>query len=357
MSKLITKTLRLPDGRRKYFRGKTEAEVDKKIAEMKAELLLGVDVCNEITVEKYVDVWLRNVKLPGVSDRTAVRTRSLLDNHLVKQFGAVKVRDIRATHIHSLMAGMTSLSKGTQSAVISLLRAVFNSAVDDNIILRSPVPLTLKPNSDKVKDKVALTPEQEIELLAATEGTPLHVFVFIALESGLRPGEVRGLMWDDLLFDRRLIHVHRHVVDGGGRPVLSEGTKTASGVRLTPMSDRLAEFLLDLRSKSSSVYVCPDEDGCLWAQRSFSSAWERVSKQLSFHVHAHMLRHTFVTKLVRAGVDMEQISAVVGHKDSTVTRTVYAHYNEELRKSGAADAVRAELNRRRCTSVALSNEG
>lgn len=344
MQKYLTKAIRLPNGKRKYVRGKTQAELDEKVRKLQAELALGIDVSDTSTFKEYADIWLRQVKEPNVSPNTLSALTGFLKNHIYPVLGARAIRDIRATHIREVMLQCRSLSRPVQGKILSLMRAVFNAAVDDGLILRSPVPLTMKPTGAPPVAKEALTPEQEQEMLAAAEGLAIYPVLFLLMKTGLRRGEATGLMWSDVDLAAGVIHVRRHVVtDQSGKPELKEGAKTAAGVRDVPIPPSLAAFLTERRKSTSSVYVFPTENNTIYSAAALSIIWRSLQKRLPFHVTPHALRHTYATKLFEAGLDIKEVQRILGHSNPKITMQIYTHYRESLRWDSTAEKVKEAI--------------
>ena len=338
--KYLTATLRLPNGKRKYVRGKTKEELEKKLETLKRELNLGIDISDETTFREYADHWFRTTRSIGLKPQSTVRLERLMENYLYPIIGQMKLRDIKPAHIRTIMSSASGLGRKSQSDLLSLMKAVFALAVDDNIILRTPVSSTVKARGKNTEEAEPLTPEQEKALLTAAEGRRVYPAVFIILHTGLRFGELTGLMWSDIDYEGRVIHVRRHVVYvAGSKPFLEEGAKTDAGVRDIPMPDVLASYLKNLQRTTSSIFVFPNRKGQLYSHSAFSCLWSSLDKHAGFHTHPHQLRHTYATKLFEQGLDIKQIQYVMGHADPSITLRIYTHYREESRRAKTIEQV------------------
>jgi integrase len=341
--KYYTKVLTLADGKRKYVRGKTKKELEEKIAVLKKELDLGINICNTTTFRPYAEQWYKTVKEKDVKPNTARASRARYEKYVYPYIGAMKLRDIRGVHIREVMYQCRALGRGSQSQILGFMRSVFNAAVDDGIVVRSPVPVTLKAGGEDTKEAEWLTDEQEAKLLKAAEGNPVYPFVFLILQTGLRAGEATALMWSDVDFKAGVINVRRHVVpDEHGRPVITEGAKTDAGVRSVPMSSALMAWL-KARPKTS-LYVIPNQQGQIYSTSYLWQMWRALDKRAGFRTHPHQLRHTFATKLFESGrLDIRQIQTVMGHANPDVTLKVYTHYRAAMRERDTIEQVRAAL--------------
>lgn len=341
--KYETAAIRTPDGKRKYVRAKTKEELEEKVQAMKAEMRYGVDVGDTTKVEELGRTWVQVVKAPRVTANTLMNTERVLKNHIYPVIGKLAVRDVRAVHIYSVMAGVAGKSRGTQSIVLQNLRSLFAFALDNNMILRSPVPTKMDLAGAPAEEVEALTPEQEQQLLSAAKGTRMYIPAFIILRTGLRRSELSGLMWSDVDLDARVLHVRRHVVSSqkDGKPDLVQGSKTKAGVRTVPMPDDLVSFLRELKKESSGLYVFTNSLGGIYSHSALTHAWGTLSNKLPFRPRLHQLRHTYITHLFEAGLDIKQIQYLAGHADAETTLRTYTHYRREAREQETFDKVRA----------------
>lgn len=339
-----TATVRLPDGSRKYIRAKTKKELEEKVLAIKLELNLGIDISNTTTVEQLGEMWLRLVKEPKVSENTLARLESQLRVHVYPVIGRMKVRDVKAANIYQVMTAVKDKSNGFQVQIIQTLRSLFNMAVDNDLVMKSPVPTTLTAGGEKTSEVEALTQEQEKEMLEVAEGKHIYMLVYTILNTGLRRGEFLGLMWNDIDFETGVIHVRRHVVTHqNGMTEIVAGAKTEAGERDVPMPAALAAYLKTERAKARSVYLFTTGAGKVYSTGALSTIWYNYTKQLSFPVHIHQLRHTYITKLFEAGLDVKEIQYVAGHANPSITLNTYTHYRKEQRQAETMEKIRAAL--------------
>jgi len=127
----------------------------------------------------------------------------------------------------------------------------------------------------------------------------------------MRKSEIYGLLWDCVDIASRTIHVLN--------------TKTEAGERRIPMNESVYSLFLDLEKKRTSVFVFPSSrktgDRLRDQKKGFAKA-VRLAKIP--HIRFHDLRHTFATRLVRAGVDLVTVQYLLGHSKITTTSR-YAH--------------------------------
>ena len=251
-------------------------------------------------------------------------------------------------------------SKSLNDKVIQILRGVFNAAVDNNLIAKSPVPTKIKSKGGRTKEKTALTADQSKRLLDAVSSTRAYLFCLIALQTGMRRGEICGLMRQDVDLGKQIIHVRHNAVFTSSQTVVSEALKTSAAIPIPPT---LLDTLKGLKSSGGSPFVLHMDNGKPLSQSSFSNLWDMVRRKtvddpmelgtkatnskmvrnLDFHVTPHLLRHTYITRLFESGLDIKEIQYLAGHTTVDMTLRVYTHYQHETRQQDTANKVCAAL--------------
>jgi integrase len=203
---------------------------------------------------------------------------------------------------------------------LAVIRQVFNYARDHELFTGQIIVNKVKiPRADNRRIRF-LTHDESEELLAelAERSPDLHDMALLALHCGPRAGEIFGLTWQDIDFERGLVTL-RHTKNGH--------------VRHVPMTDRVREMLKNrelVRDQDNSL-VFPSRNGD--KIKKISHAFERTVKDLGWNkglddsrqkVVFHSLRHTCASWLVMAGVPLYTVKEYLGHKQISQTER-YAH--------------------------------
>ena len=340
----LTKAVQLPDGTRKYFRAKTQEELDEKV--LKAQILInaGVDICSEETFAQFSQMWFDLYKKPYLRKNSLNAIKYVLNSHILPYIGGYRLRDITPMQIQAIMAGLSGKSNSLQSKVLAAMRNIFRVAQENGLIARSPVSSTLKPKGKSTKEKEILTVEESLLLLSKVKNARARTFLLTALHTGMRRGEILGLQWKDIDFKEKVIHVRHNAVVSEGETTVSEERKTDAARRNLPLSEELETWLVQRKKTAHSQYVIAMENHKPLTKSAYRSMWRLIARELpETHVTAHILRHTYITRLFEAGLDVKEIQYLAGHSTMDMTLKVYTHYDRRSREAQTAEKVRDAL--------------
>lgn len=366
MSKLYTKTITTPTGKRKYIRAATKEELERKYQQAKLEIGAGVDITDATTFGEFAQLWFNTYKRPNLRENSKEDCLYILNNHILPPLSAMRMRDIKPVHIRGVMSNLAGYSRSVQGKAVQILRSIFNAAVENHLIMRSPVSSALKAGGETAKEKVPLTPEQSQRLLDATAGTRAYPAVALMLGAGLRKEEAVGLMWEDIDLKNGYIHVRHAKPFHHGKGEVTDQLKSKAAYRTIPIPAWLLQILRGEHSKTNSLFVLAMRNGESLTESSFGRLWgiikarttddpEKIGTPVSarhpnviytldFHVHPHLLRHTCITRWLEAGFDLKEVQYLAGHSTPDMTLRVYAHYDQRVRLENTASKIRASTN-------------
>lgn len=317
---------------------------------------------NNPTVREYCEKWLK-MKSATVRPNTLEGYRKAMERHIIAPIGDRYIDEITADDLKMLMVPVSKMSKGLYGTVNMLLKCVFYSAVESDVIKDNPAAC-INPRGGKAKkEKVALTDKQIGTLLDTIKDLPPYLFVMLGLYAGLRREESLGLQWDCVHIDEDIpyISVRRAWRSVKNRPEVTTLLKTPAAKRDIPIPQLLADCLKAEKEKSSSDYVISDSNGEPLSDSQFCRLWHYITVRrvkerkiyryingekihhtispklgercrtdksiyytLDFNVTPHLLRHTYITNLIHEGVDPKTVQYLAGHENSKVTMDIYA---------------------------------
>lgn len=337
--------LTTPTGERLYLSARSQKELDQKLCQARMELSAGVNPADAPTFHEYALLWLKTYKSPPKLRQSSYEiVRHNLEAHVDSFFGHMKLRDITPMHVQAWLNTIAGYSNSLQSKCTQIVKSIFRTAVDNGLIIKSPVTSDVKPGGAKAREEEPLTNEQAKDLLDAVRDTRAYTLCLIALSTGMRRGEILGLMWEDIDWRNNVIHVTHNKsfpASASDAPV-TELLKTDAARRDLPMSKALKAHLASEKLASASPYVLSMSDGRSLTRSSFRKTWRivsRASERLGFSCHPHLLRHTFITMMFETGLDLKQVQYLAGHSTPDMTLRVYTHYRRRSREAETADKV------------------
>ena len=226
-------------------------------------------------------------------------------------FGDVALNEISPIHIEKLKSRKLKegVTRTTVNHYLKTLKRMFNIAIAWGYTDKNPVKgIKFYSEKDAQRDRV-LTREEEDRLLGVASER-LRPILIVALNTGMRKGEILRLKWQDIDLENRIILVKQ---TKSGKP------------RTLPINSRLLDELMWLKKrnrKSQCLFTNSKTGGPLKTiRRSFDAAC-RDAKLQNFRFHD--LRRTFGSRLALAGVDLNRIKELLGHA-SLKTTEIYLH--------------------------------
>lgn len=357
-----------PTGDRVYLRAKTKEELEEKVLQAKIELRAGVNISQDVLFADYARTWLKAYKEGKIRPSSYAILEANLNAHVIPYFSDMKLKDIKPLHIQLFIGSLSEYSKSLQAKCLRLVKNILQSAADNGLIVKTPTKKEDRITAQSAEEEEPLTDEQARALLRAVEGTRAYDFCLIALSTGMRRGEILGLMWEDIDFEKAVItvtHNKSFPMNATDAPV-TELLKTEAAHRVLPMSRVLTEYLTKLHAESTSPYVLSMANGKSLSKSSFRSLWRIVERRtagkgsvprelgksygtmdvtLDFDVHPHQLRHTYITQLFESGnLDIKQVQYLAGHATPDMTLRIYTHYRRKQRAGETHEKVRTALN-------------
>ena len=340
-----------PDGLRRTTGEtyRTKADATRVLALIEAEIVRGAWVDPALSRQPfavYAERWLK--ERPGLAPRTHELYRALLRLHILPVLGSRDIRDITPAVIRGWRQGLIDggLGQSTTSKAYRLVRSIFATAVDDEVIVRNPCRIK-GASVDRTPERPVLALDEVFRLAGVIEHR-YRAMVLLAVFGSLRYGELLGLTRGDLDLAGARLHVRRAVAEVNGSLVV-KAPKTAAGTRTVALPRWVSDELVDHLQR----YAEPGEDGRLFVgpkgsspRRShFSQLWTRARAEadISEAVHFHDLRHTGNQLAAATGASTRELMGRMGHS-SMRAALIYQHRTAD-RDRVIADALNLLVER------------
>lgn len=262
---------------------------------------------------------------------------SIYEKQIKPYFAKYNINEIKPIQLEEWQNKL--LDKYSLHTVIryrSILNLILNKAFENDIIKFNPLSKIKYPTSINKKFKklddlenteiYPFNKDEIIKILNNSTGN-LHYFIFIMLCTGMRPGEIISLTWNDIDFEKKRIAVDKTTVKGKIGNV-----KTQSSVRYV-------DIIPVLEDKLKSLYELNISDKFLFISNYKKPFYSHIIiarrfKELLVKLNLkdrnlYNLRHTFASSMITAGHNILWISQMLGHKDISITMKVYARFIKE----------------------------
>ena len=324
-----------------YIYGKTFTEVRLSLYSLKVQYYTQQEIHGNacIPLVEWGQAWLLAIH-KEVKPSTNSSYRYKLEKYVFPYIGEVFLNEITLETGKQLIQWWQEkgLQPTTMQVILRITNKCLNYAKKEQKIKENPF-LELKLPKVKAKPIRALTKKEQTKLEKAALKEKKHrgLPTYLALNTGLRIGEISALRWSDIDFERNLIHVvHTYqriplsLKDKKTQLMLGP-TKSDSGIRSIPMTKALAKELLKLCKKSKSSFVFSTKNDPM-EPRLLTYHFHRIRKKCGLEeIHFHQLRHSFATRCLEVQSDILSVSAMLGHASTKLTLDTYADSMMEQR--------------------------
>lgn len=328
-------------GRKVWRYGKTRQEVASKLALLK-ELYGKAPKAHEadVSFKEYALSWLA-FQRPFVRARTHWIYEGELKNHLIPHLGKMKLSAIGQQHIRAMQhAVLQGAGPVAAKHARGRARTILQQAFEDGLLPRNPAQV-VKPVKTPPRE-IDVWGEAEVDtFLEVSEPHPFYPMFYLALMTGVRPGELLALEWCDIAEDE--LTGKQTITRPSGGQVLGP-PKSRAGYRQVPLPHDARELLLTRARKLAERHyrrkikaehlVFPSSKGTLMTTRNVQGRiWEPLLVQAKLpRVRPYVTRHTYASIQINAGVDVVQLARWMGHSDPAFTLRIYSHYFERREK-------------------------
>lgn len=321
--------LRVGDRRIAVY-GKTRAEARRKLDEAKRQSAILGAAPEPKTLGHVLDTWLASED-GRLSASTLAAYRHWSKTIRVEIGDRTPIDRITPPRVEMLLASYRGRPRGALYVYQTLHRA-FAHTVRWGWLAANPVDRVNRPRY-KVEERAVWAPEQARRFLDSAGRW--RTLWLVAMASGCRPGELRGLLWGDVDFEAGTITVRRSVTCVNGYDVHTEGKTKRSRRTITLEPEAMAALrdwkrqqakeLLHLGARNPKGSVWTSEDGTLVTYSPLLHAFKRDARRAGLEGTPYLMRHWHASMLLGDGEPVPDVSARLGHANPHITMTTYAH--------------------------------
>lgn len=345
--------------KRCYVYGKNQKEVKERIKE---KLEAPKDEDSQETLAGWMRYYLYAYKQVELKPSTFSSYLYIFSLYIENSdIGKVKLTELTTNDLQNFYN--EKVTKGYNSKTIRHMKILINGALEQaeriGHIKDNPNRHTVLPKKKKYEAQI-LTKEDIAKLIDVGKEERIYPLVITCVTCGLRKGEILGLRWNNVDWDKRQINITGSLCrivqepDENGRRASKYEIlepKTKSSIRSIPMMQSTYDVLLlqkerqkqdkeqykDIYMDNGFVFAKPD--GRYISPREMNNYFNKFLKKYDIKsVRFHDLRHTYASIMLEAGVSAKVIQELLGHSTITTTLDIYTHISEEVKDNAVKQA-------------------
>lgn len=334
----------------------TKKDAEKFLTEKLRELDTGMLInTKKMKFSEYLDYWIKEVCENKLSITTIDGYKQNIEKHIKPYLGNLELDKIMPLHLQNFytdklkngkLNGKGGLSNKSVVTLHRIIHRALEQAVKWQLIIRNVADSVEPPKPKKYKANF-LDEKQTNILIEKAKKSDIYIPIMIAVYTGMRRGEILGLKWENVNFNKGYISVEQALYSTSNGLEFSS-PKTDKSIRKIAIPKTLINELKKHKIKQAknklklgSVYqennvVCCNENGSLINPKSFSRKFHTLLKVNKLPIiRFHDLRHSHASLLVKLGVQPKVISERLGHSNINITMDLYSHVYEETDKKVA----------------------
>lgn len=328
----------------------------KKLEDLRYEVRHGLYTRKEyMSVDEWFKIWLEEYKDLKVKAGSKLVYSDAYRLYIKPKIGKMKLQAVQGEHIQSIYNNLkrNEYANSTIDITATVISGMFKQAYKNKRITDNPAKMASPEFKEEGEEEIRVMSKEEQKLfLEYAKGSWLYALIVVALGTGMRSGELRGLTWDKVDFDKRWITVNKSLLYLNKQYVLG-ATKTKSSTRKIPMLDEVYSILkkhkkeqLEKRLLLGDMWkekegmenlVFPSDTGYPMNRDRLKVQVNKIIERIHEaghefeHITPHTWRHSFATRCIENGMQPKVLQKILGHSKIAQTMDLYVHTGDDFK--------------------------
>lgn len=336
-------------GKRETIYAKTLNEVRRQLRNKQYEDEKMLNVINEdVTLDEWFEMWMNTCKKN--CRNSTKETYAVQYRRIQKQLGWIKLSKLNLIVMQQVFNELKSDNERKTSKKI--LVDMLEKAIDADLLIKNVAKqINTKVSGEEKKERRVLTIQETEQFLKEAKSSMYYNLFIVALDTGMRIGEIMALTWSDVDLKKGVVHVRKTLCyfwKSGKYTFELHDTKTKNGRRDIPLTRRACEALKRqrvwkkriemkglpaLEGYENQVFVTKNNRPTQQyiVEEAITACVGRVQKENpDFKIFSpHCFRHTFATRAIENGMQPKTLQAILGHGTLQMTMDLYCHVTDD----------------------------
>ncbi|MBQ7308394.1 MAG: site-specific integrase [Clostridia bacterium] len=289
-------------------------------------------------LNEWLDIWLNKYTKHTIKIRTFERYKYLIEKHINPFLGHLSLDDLSINILQDFVimkiekGNLKTGEKLANNTIVGICRILKQAILEANKFgytnTNNTNLIKLPPITQKEVTAFERHEQEKIEKYCLSKKVN-YLGIVICLYSGIRIGELLALTYDDIDFEKNLMHINKttYQTKKDGKIVqVIDVPKTKNSIRIIPLPKTIIKFIKRNKKLTNSKYIITTKSKGIVSTRSYERTFELILKKLDIpYKNFHSLRHTFATRATEMGIDARTLSEILGHKNPIITLNRYTH--------------------------------
>ena len=325
-----------------YVYSRTYTETKEKLTKISAEVKSKAHNPTSKDLSTYAFEWLDTVLL-YCKQSTYVKYHNIVHKHIIKELGNLIISEIE-TNTLSIYCQQKQfndkLSSKSVKDILSVIKQIFKYASNSGAVINCDFSnVSVKSNHEETSIITNFQLRKLIDFLT-THINHVNVGILLSLYTGIRIGEVCALKYDDLNIESRILRIDKTMQriqnfngNSNKTDIVISSPKSTCSLREIPIPQSVVDIIIENKLYSKSSYILTGEKDRYIEPRTLQNKFNKIASSCGIeNVTFHMLRHTFASNCIEAGVDAKSLSEILGHSNVNITLNRYVHSSMKIKK-------------------------